>query len=264
MSTFPTMQTLTDAATISTVPRWFAVLGKATTSSLGAFVVVAAGGQGGTTSTSDAIQKYSRPHCLSDGFGLEEESLVDLSDLDFEENPKLYLSRAVNKAISRPAARWAITERLFPQLLTKSPAQRRMVHWALCTFAKPDEVVEIALAQYYTFGYEGRLLAAAALLRDMGQKSWPTLRALAKAPIPEVYAFVRVIASMKGIPAADRVQLLVDLARNPDHETRERVLEAWEEHRNLPNADRIREALAESGEDLVQRITVDDLGTDKD
>jgi HEAT repeat protein len=85
------------------------------------------------------------------------------------------------------------------------------------------------LEQFRRHGYEARLIAAASLLAEFGSDSWPALRSFAKSGAPECEAFVGVIAGLQGVPQMDRLMTLTDLAKNPDPNTRSRVLEVLEE-----------------------------------
>jgi hypothetical protein len=155
--------------------------------------------------------------------------LAAIGEEVFNSDPRYYLSRVTLIALTVPGATRPVTEKLLPKLLSRGPARRRLVHLAIRIFAQPKEILEVALEQFRRHGYEGRLIAAASLLTDFGADSWPVLRSLAKSGAPECEAFVEVIARLQGVPQADRLNALTDLAKNPDSNTRLRVLEALEE-----------------------------------
>lgn len=255
-----------DTATVPQSPTWFVAFERGASRKTGFCVVLPGSLLSGATPSStlspSGFEVDKKPlveprklpsQWLDPGFEVEDDSFSDLPDSVFEETPQLYLNRAVSRAILNPKGVWGLTEKLLPKLLTKSPARRRLVQRALLAFAKPEDIREIAIAQYRVFGYEERLLTAASLLESFGREAWPTLRQLAASNIPEAYAFVRAVLRLKGVSISERVAALVDLARNPDHDTRERVVEAWEECRSWSGAEQILKALtlSDAGDDLA-------------
>lgn len=219
-------------------------------------------GSGGKGERVDCAKDESLTQPVSQyEFRSEIDPLADLPDEAYDENPTRYLERAVTKALLDPSLGSLITRKLFPRLLVKSPARRQLVHHALRAFALPEDILQASLEQYRASGYEGRLMAAASLLHDLGHVSWPTLLSLAKSRLPESHAFVGVIVTLEGIQAEERVRAIAELTRNPNPETRSRVLEVWEEWKDLPGARGILAELAvrEGEDDSVREAAEDQL-----
>ena len=69
-------------------------------------------------------------------------------------------------------------------------------------------------------------MLAASLLSRFGERSWPVLASLAKSGLPN--AILLAIARRGLISSRERLNAMIDLARNPDPSIRERVMDVLE------------------------------------
>ncbi len=113
---------------------------------------------------------------------------------------------------------------LLPYLIKASYAQQNLVVGALEQIAKPEQILNAALALYDQTQDPRILSTADQLLANHGDVSWPALRGLCQRATAECRFFVRTIAEMEGVSAEERRDVLMLLARNPDLDTRREVL----------------------------------------
>jgi hypothetical protein len=87
---------------------------------------------------------------------------------------------------------------------------------ALAMYRRPD-------------GYEGYLVEAAWRLEHMGLDAWPALSALATENVPECEFLLGAMVRLNGVSDQERRWALLAAARNPDANTRSRLLELLHE-----------------------------------
>jgi len=98
----------------------------------------------------------------------------------------------------------------------------------LAKTAAPEEVLQVALADYSEKGNADRLDLAARLLSEMGRDAWPTLDSLSTSGIAGQEVFVPMALDL---PTEVRQRLLMNFARSANHETR------WQVVRSLDRLD---------------------------
>ena len=139
-------------------------------------------------------------------------------------------------------------------MLDSTPFIQRLGVRAILSFADPGEVITLALHEFRLYGYEGRLVLAASLLSRFGERSWPVLASLAKSGLPECEYFVSAIARLDGISSRERLNAMIDLARNPDPSIRERVMDVLEGY-SVEEAAEVLKAIVSGGRhDHVERL----------
>jgi len=124
-------------------------------------------------------------------------------------------------AITEDVRRHLVSERdatawLFDCLVSSRSRNESPFYKGLLRMAQPSDIASVAFAQYRQLGFEGRLSLAASLLGDLGHRSWPVLRDLARRAEPECEYFVSVVANAKGVPSSERIAALADMARSRD------------------------------------------------
>jgi hypothetical protein len=94
------------------------------------------------------------------------------------------------------------------------------------TEALARTILKNALERYRRAdGYEGHLVEAAWQLELMGREAWPALSELASARVPECEFFLDAMIRTGGVPPQDRRRAFLAAAKNPDANTRSRLLE---------------------------------------
>lgn len=116
--------------------------------------------------------------------------------------------RAVDARRFQRAVRTAQSE-LAELMLSQA---KQILHDALERYRRPD-------------GYEGYLVEAAWQLEQLGPGAWQVLRKLANENIPECEYFLGAIVRAQGVPPEERQGALLAAARNPDPNSRSRLLE---------------------------------------
>ena len=186
----------------------------------------------------------------------------------FERNPSVALSTLVYELLRlgrdqtgqvHSIRRIQAIRFIFDRMLDSTPFIQRLGAQAILSFADPGEVFAVALREFRLYGYEGRLLLAASLLSRFGERSWPLLAFLAKSGLPECEYFVSTIARLEAVSSRERLNALIDLARNPDPSIRERVMDALEGY-SEEEAAKVLNAIASGGRhDQVERSAIEQL-----
>ena len=160
-------------------------------------------------------------------FTIDDEECISSA---FEKNPSAVLSSLVYELLRlgrdqtsqvHSIRRFKAIRFIFGRMLDSTPFIQRLGAHAILNFADPGEVITVALHEFRLYGYEGRLLLAASLLSRYGERAWPVLASLAKSGLPECEFFVSTIARLEGICCRERLNAMIDLARNPDPSIRE-------------------------------------------
>ncbi len=186
----------------------------------------------------------------------------------FEKNPSAALSSLVYELLRlgrdqtdqvHSIHRFKAIRFIFGRMLDSTPFIQRLGAYAILSFADPGEVIALALHKFRLYGYEGRLVLAASLLSRFGERSWPVLASLAKSGLPECEYFVSTIARLDGISSRERLNAMIDLARNPDPSIRERVMDVLEGYSEQEAAE-VLNAIASGGRhDQVERSAIEQL-----
>ena len=119
-----------------------------------------------------------------------------------------------------------VADLLFPFLFEGTIHERRAVYTSLRRLATPEAILETALRTYRIQGYEGYLNEAASLLADFKSAAWPVIRKWARGGDGACESFVDAVYNVQGVSDVERLEMLKDMVRHGDHNTRYRVLES--------------------------------------
>jgi len=158
----------------------------------------------------------------------------------------------IEKRFLRANDRSEAVAALFASLVTAPREHACLLRDTLLQTAKPEQVLRVALRAYERHGTEVWLSTAAALLREMGVRAWPCLRALAESGRPECELFVEAIAACDGVPAQEKLAALTDLARNADPNVRRRVLELVADYEPATSARLLQILAAGPADDITE------------
>src|SRR5262245_7895368 len=165
-----------------------------------------------------------------------------------------HLRRQVFEGRSRQAA----AEVLLPYAVKAPYAQQNLVCAALLELATPNDLINAALAACGQNDDTRLLEEAAGLLAHYGRAAWPVLVQLARSGRSECRYFVAAIAGFAGVAEGDKIEVLAELARNPDIGVRREVVELLEAG-CLPNAGPVWEVLAQDRASEIASIATDHL-----
>jgi hypothetical protein len=161
-----------------------------------------------------------------------------ISHLDFADDFKSDPSKAIEELLSFVSlglvTKTKATAWLFPLLVEARGEIKEHIYQVLIALEEPETILKTTLSEYAKYGMEERLTLAAALLSDLGARALPSLRALARANLPECELFVPVIAYLSDVSVHDRLETLACLVSNPSPDVRHSLLWAL---RTFPSHD---------------------------
>jgi HEAT repeat protein len=118
-----------------------------------------------------------------------------------------------------------ITVFLLNYLISAPAKMINTVFQLLRAKSAPEIILETSFEAYKTTNQERYLTVAKSLLEDFGNEAWPTLRSLSRSKHPECDLFVRLIAQCAEVPATERAEALIDIAKHPNKYVRSQVPE---------------------------------------